>query len=94
MPNPENVKPHQYKPGQGGNPTGINGWTKARARFKKALEDNSDDLAAVLLVLAKKGDMAAMKMAAGALLPTVETKIEHSGAVTFKWSETETDTDE
>ena len=89
--NPENLTP--VKKGQVLNPTGVNGWTKARARFKQALIDNSDDLSAVLLALAKKGDMAAMKMAAGALLPTVENKVEHSGKVEFKWSETDTDTD-
>lgn len=91
MPNPENLVP--TKPGEVRNPHGHNGWTKARERFKQALIDNSDDLSAVLLALAKKGDMAAMKMAAGALLPAVESKVEHSGRVQFKWSETDVDPD-
>ena len=92
MPNPENLVP--TAPGEVRNPTGINGWTKARARFKDELIANSHDLSKVLISLAKKGDMAAMKMAAGALLPTIENKVEHSGKVEFKWSETEVDTDE
>ena len=78
---PENLIP--AKPGEVRNPKGINGWTKARERVAKALEDNADSMVQALVELANEKDTNALKLALGPLLPEVKTKVEHEGTVSF-----------
>ena len=73
----EALEKHQYKPGQSGNPAGINGWTKLRDRYRERLAVDSDKLIDVLVQLALDGDVQALRLALG---PIVDIRsIELSG---------------
>ena len=85
-----NLKP--FKPGPDPRRTGANGWTKARERVAKALEENADDLSKVLVNLAKSGDVAALKLALGPLMPAEVKQLDvtHQGKVSLQWKEPKT----
>lgn len=71
------LRGHQFKPGQSGNPEGINGWSKLRERYRERLQQDSDSLTNVLIKLAQDGDVAALRLALG---PIVDVRsVELSG---------------
>ena len=53
----------QFKPGQSGNPDGINGWTKMREKYRKSLDVKLTEITDVLLDLAEGGDVQAIALA-------------------------------
>lgn len=59
----EALERHKWKPGQSGNPEGINGWTKMRERYRMQLDQALDELSEKLLELAKGGDVQALALA-------------------------------
>ena len=69
-----NLKP--VKKGEVRNPKGINGWPEARKVVEDILSAESGDLAEVLVRIAKRGDVQALKLALGPLAPT---RLEVSG---------------
>lgn len=71
----ENLRP--AKKGDVRNPEGHNGWTKARMNVKRILEADSESLASVLVDVARKGDVNALKLALSPFLPD---RIEVTGA--------------
>jgi hypothetical protein len=64
----ETLRAHAFKPGQSGNPEGVNGWSKLRERYRERLEQDVDGLVNVLIKLAQDGDVAALKLALGPIL--------------------------
>lgn len=80
-----NLKP--AGPGEVRNPTGINGWTKARERVRELLAESSNELTAKAIAQALAGDASTMKLVLGPLLPAQKHEVEHTGEVSFKWSE-------
>jgi hypothetical protein len=83
------LKEHGAKKGEVRNPKGINGWTKARQRVKEVLEEHSEDLITALVALAEDGDIQALKTALGPLLPPQQAEVEHTGHISFSWSDEE-----
>lgn len=79
-----NLKPATK--GEVRNPSGKNGWSSARERVRDALVLKADDLAAVLIEMAERGDTQALKLAMGPLLPAQKQEHEHTGEVNFTWS--------
>jgi hypothetical protein len=64
----EALRAHQYKPGESGNPEGVNGWSKLRERYRERLELDVDGLTNVLIKLAQDGDVMALRLALGPIL--------------------------
>jgi len=76
VPNPENVRPHQFKPGQSGNPAG---YSRSRritdALIRLIAEENADDaLAKLWLKKAMEADPRFFAM----LLERVEGKVKQT----------------
>lgn len=59
----EALERNQYKPGQSGNPEGINGWSKMRERYRILLDADLEDLSKELIRLALDGDVPALALA-------------------------------
>lgn len=92
MPNPENLKGHEFKKGETGNP---NGRPRKLPSIDKLLievlgdeDDDNSEAYAILRALAtkaKKGDTKAAEIlldrAFGKAKQTIEAKTEHSGAI-------------
>ena len=95
MPNPENVKPHEFKPGQSGNPDGYSRGRRITDRLIKLIEDKQagDPLASVWLREALSGDPIFFRMMLDRVEGTVTQNIsidalsdedavdEHGGAI-------------
>lgn len=75
----------RIKKGEVRNPTGINGITKARMQVGEVLAKNAPKLVQVLVELADKGDVQALKLALGYALPAQPQEVQHSGGVSFTW---------
>jgi hypothetical protein len=65
------LREHAVKPGQVLNPTGRNGWTAMRERFRIALDQDLDTLTEKLIEVAKEGDVQALRLALG---PVVDVR--------------------
>lgn len=87
----EALRKHAFKKGDDPrrNTEGINGWTEARKRVQEALTENHEVLVQRLFEFIDNGDVTALKMALGPMLPQLVQeavhKHEHEGTVTFRW---------
>ena len=57
------LEAHQWKPGESGNPEGVNGWSKMRDRSRVSLDKRLDELSETLIQLAADGDVQALALA-------------------------------
>ena len=78
-------KGRPIQPGEVRNPTGANGWTKARERVREILAECGPDVLQVMERLAKSGDVQAAKLILGPLLPPQETKTTHEGEIVLRF---------
>ncbi len=83
----KNLAKGEIKPGEVRNPKGHNGWTKARERVREMLAKNAEGITAAAIEQALAGDDKAARLLLGPLLPAQKHEHEHSGEVSFKWSE-------
>ncbi len=81
------LREHAVRPGQVLNKEGANGWDDTRRRVRDVLALSAEDLAAKLIELAEAGDIQALKLALGPLLPRQQHEVEHLGRVEFRWAD-------
>ena len=81
-----NLAKGRVKKGEVRNPKGANGWTKARERVRELMAEHAEDLTTVMVKLAKKGDVQALRFLLGPMAPVVQQQIEHTGGITFEWA--------
>ena len=81
----QNLAKGQVKPGDPArNPTGINGWTKMRERFREKIDAGLETMTDVLIAEAKSGNIPALRIALGGIaLTRVEISNDPDNPVDF-----------
>ena len=83
MPNEENIIPHQFKPGQSGNPKGRPKGSSITPRLKRIIEENNGEIADALVKSAIKNALKGDFRFWNAIMERVEGKVadrvQHSG---------------
>jgi hypothetical protein len=64
----EAFEKQQFKPGQSGNPSGRNGWTVLREKYREQITPDVQELTQVLVDIAKTGDVQALRLALGPIV--------------------------
>jgi len=89
MPKPENIIPHQFKPGQSGNPAGRPKGASVTARIKKIIEQNEGEIADALVKAAIKNALKGDFRFWNAIVERVDGKvteqIEQSGSTRIEF---------
>lgn len=83
MANIENIKPHQFKPGQSGNPKGRPRGSSITPRLKRIIEENEGEIADALVKSAiknaLKGDFRFWNAIVERLEGKVADRVQHTG---------------
>jgi hypothetical protein len=80
----------QYKRKKGQpalNPSGRNGWTVLREKYRDRLAEDSEQLVDVLIAVAKNGDVQALRLALGPILNTRAIELSGTDGVPINFAE-------